>query len=1324
MKLPWHEVVQSTLHDLSQNGLSSSRKSDVGRRGSDDNPTTAPLVPPRSNASPSQSQRGQMPQTPPRHLTKTISAFLGAHDNAACAPIHIESDDDIETPVAKSETTTPSFPSTQNALTFKGEFEAATANFTSGSSGISRRQSSPRTGSRDEDRLVGGLVRRSTDSGCIEDPMKKPFKTPSGAYKPYNTLNGRSAFLQQRTSQTRVPVPASSTSLPTKNDIHANDHGTPNKKRKVGDWGSPGVRAASVVPLDDGQNLNNSEDELALDTKSKDGKVSGKRHGLRRSNDREENSLPTLRTRDKVRNIQVDRVDRSSPEDEGAFTKGSAQQRKAEKDKILESPPEFSKQPRASRYFSNRQKQNPKRVQTPESPDALQSSEPRFASESSVMNGAPYPEMKTKDLGNLIIGTNSSTAVSKRSKELVKKPAKTKMTFFLRELVYRDLLDSSGYIIELDRSGKEVSINVKDPLLGDDPVSLPRQFNQIIKLRHGSNESPLVSLHFVRTLKEEETMWLRFESHKMAVDFVGVLKDIEKTLKVSVRGEEWMEQAFSKSKSGTSRQKGRSTTKTQATQTSPRKREPTSTENKSTAKTHATRKQIRLVDILDAPAESSKKSSATSAADRKMAVSNMDKTLLPAKRRALEDSPSPQATIHLPAMSQPLTRSHASKEESRTGQGRGETPPKIKASQTGILDSPWTNDLKYPPFGRRAAVVPFTDLKRLDDDEFLNDNLITFFMRYLETHMEKSNPELHRRMYFFNTYFYDALSKTKGRKGINYDAVSRWTKNINLFSRDFIVVPVNENLHWYLAIICNLPFFLGGRATTSGWSEEFQSSDQQSEGERDNGLPTDETQRTLADLSLSDDEKSSQFQTGKRPGRRKAVRRSLPKYDVTKPVIITLDSLGMPRPATCSQLKQYVVSEARDKRNMDIDVTELKGMTAKEIPTQDNFSDCGLYLCMYLEQFVADPYNFVRRILQREENAQQWPRRIHSQDLRSRLRQLILEMHRRQEKEPPEMDEPAIGSILIGTREASRSPPATQRSLTRHDVHEAQKRFDGITRSQHSESREEYYGGSPILEGKDTKTKNAVTEISETPEDSEEENRHDDLAYGQMSAAPLHQTLDTRSNRYSNAEPSHRDAQYLAALQARDVHHARDISPTLDASPTERATYQPRQDFEHHSDKKRRLNPTGVLDLGRRSRSPSRTSELTDYLLGPSSIGPFLHGIESFAAVEKSQTKNLDSGRKNNCPSPEPEIIAERNVESYREINHLGKRKRPSGEATAAESATEHEDLIRSDEEQGLEGPRTRSGQFSSTYRDIGDSQERGRVGRYDGEDLEMLFKM
>ncbi|PKX96609.1 SUMO protease ULP2 [Aspergillus novofumigatus IBT 16806] len=118
----------------------------------------------------------------------------------------------------------------------------------------------------------------------------------------------------------------------------------------------------------------------------------------------------------------------------------------------------------------------------------------------------------------------------------------------------------------------------------------------------------------------------------------------------------------------------------------------------------------------------------------------------------------------------------------------------------------WQRPLVYPRFGKKKAEVDGQDLERLRDNEFLNDNLIGFYIRFLEDHLERNNKEVSERVYFFNSYFFATLTNLpRGKQGINYEGVQKWTRNVDIFSYDYIVVPINEAAHWYVAIICNLP---------------------------------------------------------------------------------------------------------------------------------------------------------------------------------------------------------------------------------------------------------------------------------------------------------------------------------------------------------------------------------------------------------------------------------------------------------------------------------------------------------------------------------------
>ncbi|KAF2841180.1 cysteine proteinase [Patellaria atrata CBS 101060] len=130
-----------------------------------------------------------------------------------------------------------------------------------------------------------------------------------------------------------------------------------------------------------------------------------------------------------------------------------------------------------------------------------------------------------------------------------------------------------------------------------------------------------------------------------------------------------------------------------------------------------------------------------------------------------------------------------------------EIPEIERYSVTHGLGDRWEQPVVYPASGRNRSTVNFDDLLRLDDGEFLNDNIVEFYIRYLV----EQNPSTAPNVYFFSTFFYNSLnSNPKGKGGVNYASVKKWTAKDDIFSYDFVIVPVNEDAHWYMAMICNL----------------------------------------------------------------------------------------------------------------------------------------------------------------------------------------------------------------------------------------------------------------------------------------------------------------------------------------------------------------------------------------------------------------------------------------------------------------------------------------------------------------------------------------
>ncbi|KAF5382633.1 hypothetical protein D9615_003013 [Tricholomella constricta] len=107
--------------------------------------------------------------------------------------------------------------------------------------------------------------------------------------------------------------------------------------------------------------------------------------------------------------------------------------------------------------------------------------------------------------------------------------------------------------------------------------------------------------------------------------------------------------------------------------------------------------------------------------------------------------------------------------------------------------------LCYPRGIPGAVNINNADLKRLQPGEFLNDTLIEFGLKLWLRRLEESNPELARQIHVFSSFFYKKLHQKNMDEG--YESVRKWTAKIDIFSKKYIIVPINENFHWYLVII-------------------------------------------------------------------------------------------------------------------------------------------------------------------------------------------------------------------------------------------------------------------------------------------------------------------------------------------------------------------------------------------------------------------------------------------------------------------------------------------------------------------------------------------
>ena len=219
--------------------------------------------------------------------------------------------------------------------------------------------------------------------------------------------------------------------------------------------------------------------------------------------------------------------------------------------------------------------------------------------------------------------------------------------------------------------------------------------------------------------------------------------------------------------------------------------------------------------------------------------------------------------------------------------------------------------------GTGTVEVTSRDLLTLEDNEFLNDSVIEFRIKKLW--LEEMKQEDRDRCHVFNSFFFEKLSNADRinefgdtaweKQKAAHDRVSKWTRGVDIFKKDFVFFPIHASSHWSLVILCH-------------------------PGKQKNGS-----------ISLLD---NSYDDSG------------------TEPTLLHLDSMsgGHNTKRTTAELRKYLAMEwlrvnpkEADKHTDAED--SLLHFNAKDmphyrlkVPQQSNGSDCGVFLLEYLNRFA------------------------------------------------------------------------------------------------------------------------------------------------------------------------------------------------------------------------------------------------------------------------------------------------------------------------------------------------------------------------------------
>jgi hypothetical protein len=295
------------------------------------------------------------------------------------------------------------------------------------------------------------------------------------------------------------------------------------------------------------------------------------------------------------------------------------------------------------------------------------------------------------------------------------------------------------------------------------------------------------------------------------------------------------------------------------------------------------------------------------------------------------------------------------------------------------------------------------DLFRLGEGEWLNDTLIDFYMKRLELVLVPKHKR-ENDFFFFNSLLWHRLGKfdLAQTPAERHKRMERWTKDVNIFDKKWIVIPINKSLHWSLVVATFVeeselknthPKHTAGRSSSKPKGSLIQKA-------------KDSIKSGLFYLSsaLSPSPSLSQTQTQPTPATPTADSDSDDIQIVEKkklvPCLLWFDSLySHTHSFRCSRsLILYLKmewSKKLEKHPEMADTAEVQWgkwrIYEVDVTKQDNYCDCGVYTLKFAENFIRNPFPDLRP----ESLEMRMPRRDIAQ-LRSQIQSHIHTLHKEQ----------------------------------------------------------------------------------------------------------------------------------------------------------------------------------------------------------------------------------------------------------------------------------------------------------------------------------------
>ncbi|ODV93450.1 hypothetical protein PACTADRAFT_36067 [Pachysolen tannophilus NRRL Y-2460] len=302
--------------------------------------------------------------------------------------------------------------------------------------------------------------------------------------------------------------------------------------------------------------------------------------------------------------------------------------------------------------------------------------------------------------------------------------------------------------------------------------------------------------------------------------------------------------------------------------------------------------------------------------------------------------------------------------------------------------------------------ITHSDFKCLYNNCWINDSIIDFFLKYdAENSIIKEKKFNKDDILVLNSFFFMKLNQNQNDF---YNNLKSWFKDDKLFRYKYIIIPINQDLHWYCCVIANLSMLLN--FDKDGISKDSTFNGIEKEGEEQ--VNTNEIRKSKDSNKSNNNIKD--FFTAQVENEDS----ELSQLMVNKPrfsEILVLDSLQMDHKSIKKPLVEFFIGYAKDKYDINVSADRFK-LYHCHVPKQQNFNDCGIHVIYNISKFLEENELFVSN-WKKSGMKMKTLKLFKSKErelLRFELRQKLIKLLQEQEKVKGNPNYAKIGTVTIG----------------------------------------------------------------------------------------------------------------------------------------------------------------------------------------------------------------------------------------------------------------------------------------------------------------------